>query len=560
MRRRSPVRPAAETPCRLTFQVDLPDLLSLSFIVFLTMVLVFSRKLLMYFDLGIAYSDPAYHLAVARQVLEQGRVPLWDYWEFAPFGRPHLYPPLLHLLIALFAGEPQRLLAGYSVLQVIVFPLSLAGTWYLARCLLGSLAAFFSVILLSIDTQCILFHLIALPSALVTALMPLILVFFLSRKMLPAVAIMTAALYTHGPFGVPAFILIALAAVSWRRQEYRVFYARMLCFSLLLYLPWLVHMLRFRDWLGMPFDALRLGGALGLGGTVWWRGVVLNPLFLLPSLGAWFSRDQRLGVLKLSLLGFLPMLVAYGGRFLAHTSPLWAILGGWGLAVLVGRVARGRVRVALVGVGFIAATFLQPPLVRFNQADRIEAGFTASQMTGLLQQHRPRPDRAFQRMASFIRRALPPEAVLVPSGPPAPDPGSPGAYSQFEASEVYQRLKDHIVHIGTHEETDAPLYFGDMVSAFTGCRVDTGGWYSEVRNAHMSREATSARENSPHALFAFRRSKGFTDEYVAQLRRKYRLDWTERFGRHYLVGARGIPRPSDVTSDLGMKKVISVSG
>lgn len=44
--------------------------------------------------------DTWYHLALADQILQRGEVPLWDDWEFAPYGRPNLYPPVLHILLA----------------------------------------------------------------------------------------------------------------------------------------------------------------------------------------------------------------------------------------------------------------------------------------------------------------------------------------------------------------------------------------------------------------------------------------------------------------------------
>ncbi|HOP09099.1 MAG TPA: hypothetical protein PLC12_02665, partial [Candidatus Methanofastidiosa archaeon] len=56
--------------------------------------------------------DLWYHLAIARKILELGTIPLWDFWEFAPAGRPHLYPPLSHLLIALFSGSPDNVIQG----------------------------------------------------------------------------------------------------------------------------------------------------------------------------------------------------------------------------------------------------------------------------------------------------------------------------------------------------------------------------------------------------------------------------------------------------------------
>jgi hypothetical protein len=53
-------------------------------------------------------------MAVAQKILERGHIPIWDDWEFAPMGRPHLYPPFLHLSIAFFSGDPDRVVEGFS--------------------------------------------------------------------------------------------------------------------------------------------------------------------------------------------------------------------------------------------------------------------------------------------------------------------------------------------------------------------------------------------------------------------------------------------------------------
>ncbi|RLG55612.1 MAG: hypothetical protein DRN99_02070, partial [Thermoproteota archaeon] len=42
--------------------------------------------------------DTPYHLLMGKMFSDYGKVCLWDYYEYAPVGRPNLYPPLLHVL------------------------------------------------------------------------------------------------------------------------------------------------------------------------------------------------------------------------------------------------------------------------------------------------------------------------------------------------------------------------------------------------------------------------------------------------------------------------------
>ena len=44
--------------------------------------------------------DPFYHLMVAKEVAAAGGPIAYEWWQYAPVGRPHLYPPILHLLLS----------------------------------------------------------------------------------------------------------------------------------------------------------------------------------------------------------------------------------------------------------------------------------------------------------------------------------------------------------------------------------------------------------------------------------------------------------------------------
>ena len=165
-------RPSLQVPQELTFKLGYMDVAALAFIAFIFLVLVANRDDLLQLK-PIMDSDPAYHMAVARQVSELGRVPRWDRWEYAPFGRPHLYPPVLHILVAFFAGSPEEILFGFNTIQMLFLPLALLGGWYFARWLYGPAFGFATLILLSMDTAYLISQGMVLPAAMATALMPL---------------------------------------------------------------------------------------------------------------------------------------------------------------------------------------------------------------------------------------------------------------------------------------------------------------------------------------------------------------------------------------------------
>lgn len=90
------------------------------------------------------FVDIYYHLSVASGFEKAGGFVTWDYWECAPAGRPHLYPPLLHfLLMALSRAGLPWIAAGQlaeSLLTVGLF----ASLWYAVRTFSGPRAAFFA--------------------------------------------------------------------------------------------------------------------------------------------------------------------------------------------------------------------------------------------------------------------------------------------------------------------------------------------------------------------------------------------------------------------------------
>jgi len=61
------------------------------------------------------FMDIYYHLPTAWGFLQAGGFSSWDFWEYAPLGRPHIYPPFFHLLLALLMK------LGFSVIFLAKF-------------------------------------------------------------------------------------------------------------------------------------------------------------------------------------------------------------------------------------------------------------------------------------------------------------------------------------------------------------------------------------------------------------------------------------------------------
>lgn len=347
---------------KLTFRLEKLDLLALLFVLFIFL------SFLINVDKFAPFGDDCwYHLAVARKIIESGAIPEWDYWEFQwnpdaipgdigliP-GRPHLYPPLLHILIAFFSQDADHVIEGAKVLQIFLYPAALLSSWYFARLLFSSKIAFIALVILSMDLTFLLIYIGIMPSSLVNLFFPLLLINFLSKRLKTSVLLMTLCLYSH--LSLPFLVLLCLLVLSYKYRTYFSFYKKFAVISLIFYLPWALRVLVYRDFLrsfgsivGNPILGLLIG-MLSL--------QILNPVFLYFGIkGLRRSSGVNRDLIKYILIGFLPALIFYGGRYWFHTAPFWAIF----IAMFLEEKIFSRKRIVLL----LFFALIPMPLVAFG--------------------------------------------------------------------------------------------------------------------------------------------------------------------------------------------------
>ncbi len=278
-------------------------------------------------------SDTWYHLAIAKQIVVQGRIPEWCTWDYAPVGRPLLYPPLLHLITAGLSLVTGNVAVAGQVLAVTFWPISMLTCWYAARWIFNSRVAVLAVLLLSLDFGHAIVQTAYIAGCLVNMLAPLLVVAFVARRVWLSVILLALMLYAHLGFG-PA-VALGLVLFGLKYSRYRLQALGVVAAAVLLFSPWLYRIIKHQDWLagvtehgGLPFGmlqkiiSLQILNAVLLGCGIWgWRR--LRP---------WRAQEA---MLKYLILGYLPILFTYGGRFNMHTAPLWAILGGSALVRLL---------------------------------------------------------------------------------------------------------------------------------------------------------------------------------------------------------------------------------
>ena len=310
------------------------------------------------------FLDSYYHLAVIQGFQQAGGVALHAFWEMAPEGRPHLYPPLFHLIwapVVWLTDDPVTVARLWSVLGA---PLLLLGIAWAVHTLAGIRLAALTVIAALLPSGLYLSTLLH-PTANLAALGVLGIWVALERGRILAGGLLTGLLgYLHP--GIPWVVLLALALLGavdrQRRQAWPI-----AGIGLALMAPWWLHVARHLstlEWIRQPEWAQLEGSPifliLGLWGLVLaWRQVPTYrfPLALLAAALPWlilypYRIVSAQGLLPLALLapillqrkGVRPLLL---GALLVVSptvamKPLRVIWADTGLMVAIRGVPLGR--------------------------------------------------------------------------------------------------------------------------------------------------------------------------------------------------------------------------
>lgn len=457
------------------------DKISLFFIGVIFVIFAINKERLLDFT---EPSDHFYHMAAAQKILERGEIPLWDDWEFAPMGRPHLYPPFLHLLIAFFAGSPDNVLAGFATVQMLLYPLALLCYWMLFRMIMPPALAYLALIFASMEFMFAMGCLMGLPASIVNVLWALILIAVLKRHTYIATLLLGLAFYTHT--GMPVMIALGLLVFGLWRREFLRSCLFIVMGAMLLSMPWMVRYIAFSDW-------MQTSGAEGfslssiLTRLLWLQ--ILNPVLLILAAWGWFRyKDRAITIVRSQVIGLLPMLTQYGGRFFMHGSPFLAPF----IAVCFRRWIEGYItwRRAL---GFLSITLIPLPCISFMNSMKPSPfpGITATHISGFYMLHRQQKD-----------------------------------YSEMEA--LVQAIKDttspdDIIHL----PDDGHYHFGDFLVVMTGRRTDMGGW-GEVRKPEMWEAVHQSREDASKGVFVSRKRENIPEGRVIEAVGTYFLGYPRK--------------------------------
>jgi len=192
------------------------------------------------------FMDIYYHLQSAWGFIQAGGYSSWDFWEYAPFGRPNIYPPLFHILLALLmkAGASAVLLA--KLLEGASPVVFLAILWNFIRKNYGEQLGFFVTVAFCSSFAFFTFLSNHIPASLALALGFLALGELFKKRVLRAVILLTLCFYAHT--SVPWFFLLSCVIYGAMDKDLRKDTFRVILYSFLLSVPIL-----YFEFLNLPF-------------------------------------------------------------------------------------------------------------------------------------------------------------------------------------------------------------------------------------------------------------------------------------------------------------------
>lgn len=300
------------------------------------------------------FLDSYYHLSVIQGFIDAGGPVTHAFWEAAPAGRPHLYPPLFHLLflpIRLMGVGPIPLARFWTWAS---FPLLLGVAWRVTRRLGTNRRAALTVFLLAAPYSFFLGSINFVPATLVLIAALGIALALERSRWLAAGLFLGLAFWTHA--GLPWLLALSILIFGLISRPHRKSAFLALGIGLLAASPWLIQQARHLALLQLQprgedhqLETPLLAVALGLWG--------IRP--------AW--KEGGLSRFWIALgLGFLPMMLGYRARFLSTQGLFpFLMLGGIALDHLAERI---RLRGALPVL--LALILLGSPSLHFSPQGR----------------------------------------------------------------------------------------------------------------------------------------------------------------------------------------------
>ncbi|MCM8823365.1 MAG: hypothetical protein NC822_01670 [Candidatus Omnitrophica bacterium] len=217
----------------------------LSFIL-LTLVTIFSIVRFPYLP---QFIDGYYHLSCANGFIKSGGWVGIAWWDFAPLGRPHLYPPLYHFIIVFLKTIGVEGLTAIRLTEISIVPLFFFSLWYIFKKEISIVFAFFFLL---ISTSFFSFYTSVsanLPASIALILSIFSGYFLKKKKIVSSILFLVLAFYTHA--AIPWITLISLIFIACLSKDYGKSSLKVILVSLCLASFLLFHQIRYFNYINL---------------------------------------------------------------------------------------------------------------------------------------------------------------------------------------------------------------------------------------------------------------------------------------------------------------------
>ncbi|MDP2938564.1 MAG: hypothetical protein Q8O13_00555 [Candidatus Omnitrophota bacterium] len=281
----------------------------------LMLIFCFSFLLIFRWTMSPAFIDVYYHLSVTKGFNEAGGFVTKDFWEFAPVGRPHLYPPLLHFLMLLFFKVGFSLISIARLFEFIIYPLLLIVIWKLMEDYFDKRLAFFAVLTGVSIYSFYLATINFIPASLATVLGLLAFIYLDKGKLLASTIFMALCFYTHAI--TPWIFITSIIIYGFLNRARRENCLITTLLSFILTLPFLIYQFKAREFIRFSTGLEKFPIEINL-----WLYLVALPALIIS-----FQKKGKYFIIpSLLIASLLPLFFGYRYRYLSGQSNLALIV------------------------------------------------------------------------------------------------------------------------------------------------------------------------------------------------------------------------------------------
>ena len=195
------------------------------------------------------FIDGYYHLSCANAFITSGGWTGIDWWDFSPYGRPHLYPPFYHFLLSLMISSGIGGMNSLRIAGVTIVPLFFFSLWYVFRKNISSSFSFFFLIIASSFFSFYSSISGNIPASFAIIFGVLSWHYLRKRKVISSTLFLALTFYTHA--GIPWIFIASFIAIAVFYREYRKHSLEAVLASIMLALPFIMHELRYIHYINL---------------------------------------------------------------------------------------------------------------------------------------------------------------------------------------------------------------------------------------------------------------------------------------------------------------------